>query len=104
MLHEPRRQAKLLIADCIEYPLPNDEVSQLNRQPLSESASNSVRLWLVERTRKTRHASCFGFDSRADLATDLQHALMGVTLEGKLHLAPIGPNPQHVLDVATGQN
>ncbi|KAH8807439.1 S-adenosyl-L-methionine-dependent methyltransferase [Xylogone sp. PMI_703] len=32
---------------------------------------------------------------------DLQHALFGVTLNGKLHLAPI-KNPQEVLDIATG--
>jgi hypothetical protein len=34
--------------------------------------------------------------------TDLQHALMGLSL-GSLHLAPIGPNPQNVLDVGTGE-
>ncbi|RFU25119.1 hypothetical protein B7463_g11214, partial [Scytalidium lignicola] len=32
---------------------------------------------------------------------DLQHALFGVTLNGRLHLAPI-KNPQEVLDTATG--
>lgn len=32
---------------------------------------------------------------------DLQHALFGVTLGGKLHLAPL-KNPQEVLDIATG--
>ena len=35
--------------------------------------------------------------------TDLQHALFGLSLEGNLHLAPIGPNPQNVLDFATGK-
>jgi hypothetical protein len=34
--------------------------------------------------------------------TDIQHALFGLSLEGNLHLAPIGSNPQNVLDVATG--
>jgi hypothetical protein len=34
--------------------------------------------------------------------TEIQHALFGLSLEGNLHLAPIGSNPQNVLDVATG--
>src|SRR5450756_2017626 len=33
---------------------------------------------------------------------DMQHKMWSITLDGKLHLAPIGPNPQNVLDVATG--
>jgi hypothetical protein len=33
---------------------------------------------------------------------DLQHTLFNITLGDKLYLAPIGPNPQHVLDIATG--
>ena len=41
--------------------------------------------------------------SRFINASDLQHALFGITLSGKLHLAPINPNPQHVLDIATGR-
>jgi hypothetical protein len=40
----------------------------------------------------------------ADGSTDLQHALFGVTLEGRLHLAPISPNCYNVLDIATGQS
>lgn len=43
------------------------------------------------------------FIDRANLAGDLQHALFGLTLAGKLYLAPIGPNPQHVLDIGTGE-
>jgi hypothetical protein len=35
------------------------------------------------------------------MTTDLQHAVFGMSL-GKLHLAPIGPTPQNVLDIATG--
>jgi ubiquinone/menaquinone biosynthesis C-methylase UbiE len=33
---------------------------------------------------------------------DMQHKMWSITLDGKLHLAPIDPNPQNVLDVATG--
>jgi len=33
---------------------------------------------------------------------DLQHHLLLVLLENRLQLAPIGPNPQNVLDVGTG--
>jgi ubiquinone/menaquinone biosynthesis C-methylase UbiE len=33
---------------------------------------------------------------------DLQHHLCVILLDGRLQLAPIGPNPQNVLDVGTG--
>jgi ubiquinone/menaquinone biosynthesis C-methylase UbiE len=33
---------------------------------------------------------------------DMQHKMWSITLDGKLHWAPIDPNPQNVLDVATG--
>lgn len=34
--------------------------------------------------------------------TDLQHACFIITTGGKLHLAPIGNDIRHVLDLATG--
>jgi hypothetical protein len=37
------------------------------------------------------------------IVTDLQHTLFKITLDEKLHLAPIKPNPQNVLDVGTGE-
>ncbi|KAK7914479.1 methyltransferase domain-containing protein [Apiospora marii] len=33
---------------------------------------------------------------------DLQHKMWEITLDGNLHLAPIGPSPHYVLDIATG--
>lgn len=33
---------------------------------------------------------------------DIFHHLMGLMLGGRLHLAPIGPQPQRILDIATG--
>lgn len=33
---------------------------------------------------------------------DLQHQLFEIMLDGRLHLAPIPPTPQCVLDIATG--
>lgn len=36
------------------------------------------------------------------MGIDLQHALFGVTLEGKLHLAPISDKIENCLDIATG--
>ena len=38
----------------------------------------------------------------ADQFLDLQHELLCLTTGGKLHLSPIGPNPQNVIDVGTG--
>lgn len=32
----------------------------------------------------------------------MQNKMWSVTLENKLHLAPIGSDPQNVLDIATG--
>ena len=32
----------------------------------------------------------------------MQHKMWSITLDGKLHLAPIGINPQNVLDIGTG--
>ena len=40
-------------------------------------------------------------DERANDQQDLAHHLYLMTLEGKLHLAPI-ENPQRILDVGTG--
>lgn len=33
---------------------------------------------------------------------DLQHHMLLIMLDGRLHLAPINPNLQNVLDVGTG--
>lgn len=32
----------------------------------------------------------------------MQNKMWSITLDNKLHLAPIGSNPQNVLDIATG--
>jgi hypothetical protein len=34
---------------------------------------------------------------------DLQHALFKLTLNGKLYLAPLNHDLNHVLDIATGE-
>ncbi|CAG8977293.1 hypothetical protein HYALB_00012985 [Hymenoscyphus albidus] len=41
-------------------------------------------------------------DAQEQERLDLQHALFGVTLEGKLHLAPIADGIENCLDIATG--
>lgn len=33
---------------------------------------------------------------------DMHHHLATLLLDGKLHVAPIGENPQRILDLATG--
>jgi ubiquinone/menaquinone biosynthesis C-methylase UbiE len=41
-------------------------------------------------------------DNREQERLDFQHYFMLILLDGRLHLAPIGENPQSVLDVGTG--
>lgn len=41
-------------------------------------------------------------DEKEEDRLDMYHALMQVLLDGKLHLAPIGSNPQRVIDLGTG--
>jgi hypothetical protein len=41
-------------------------------------------------------------DFREQERLDFQHYFMLILLGGKLHLAPIGENPQNVLDIGTG--
>lgn len=41
-------------------------------------------------------------DPIAKSKVDLQHALFYMSLDGKLHLAPIGDSPSNVLDIGTG--
>jgi ubiquinone/menaquinone biosynthesis C-methylase UbiE len=40
-------------------------------------------------------------NDKANVCIDLQHQLFLITLEGKLHLAPL-KDPQLVLDIGTG--
>jgi ubiquinone/menaquinone biosynthesis C-methylase UbiE len=43
------------------------------------------------------------FSSEKELESlDIHHALMLALLDGRLHWAPIDPNPQRVLDIGTG--
>lgn len=32
----------------------------------------------------------------------MHHHIFGLLLDGELHLAPVGENPQNILDVGTG--
>jgi hypothetical protein len=59
---------------------------------------------LAARAGEIRHAPySSGRDCIVLIADeDLQHALFLFTTHGKLYLAPIGDNPQNVLDMATG--
>jgi hypothetical protein len=74
--------------------------SVLRAKSYSPAGSNVLRQ--PERTGKIRCVVPFLKLSIANTSSDLQHVLMGVTL-GKLHLAPIDPTPQNVVDIATGQ-
>lgn len=75
-----------------------------------ESSTQSVRSSIyefVEENGRTFHKYKEGKynlpnDAIEQDRLDLQHHLMLVLLDGKLNLAPIGKNPQRVLDVGTG--
>lgn len=44
----------------------------------------------------------FPNDEQENDRLDIHNHLMGLILNGKLHLAPIGSNPQAILSLATG--
>ncbi|KAF1812195.1 S-adenosyl-L-methionine-dependent methyltransferase [Eremomyces bilateralis CBS 781.70] len=44
----------------------------------------------------------FPCDEKESDRLDLQHHLFQLTLDGKLFLAPVGPDPHHILDIGTG--
>ncbi|KAK2748780.1 hypothetical protein FQN57_000361 [Myotisia sp. PD_48] len=79
-----------------------DEVSTF-----SESLASSVYNF-VEEYGRVYHSfrdfagNCLPSDERETDRLDIHHALMLALLDGKLHWAPIGKNPQRVLDIGTG--
>jgi hypothetical protein len=72
----------------------------------STSLSSSVRDYAFENGRRYHkfREGAYNFpndDSEQD-REDMKHAMMVNLLGGRLHFAPIGDNPQNVLDVGTG--
>ncbi|PGH18127.1 hypothetical protein AJ79_00755 [Helicocarpus griseus UAMH5409] len=75
-----------------------------------EDITKSVTLSLnkyLEQNRRVRGAYKDEEQTSADDGMkidrlELQHQLFHITLDGKLHLAPIAENPRDVLDIATG--
>jgi len=65
------------------YVYPNDEVS-------NDTDPDPVHLRNIE-----------PFQDEKD-RLDIMHKLFEVRLEGKLHMAPIGEDPQRILDIGTG--
>lgn len=69
------------------------------------SISSSVRAGVMENGlryhgfRKDRTYYPFPNDENEQNRDDMKHALMGMVMEGKLHFAPIGDNPQSILDL-----
>ncbi|KAL1987418.1 hypothetical protein VTN96DRAFT_3800 [Rasamsonia emersonii] len=77
-----------------------------NRSASSASITSSITRYRWENGRRY-HAYKDGAywgpnDEKAANHLDIAHHLFLLTLKNKLHLAPIGDNPQRVLDIGTG--
>jgi hypothetical protein len=83
--------------DALEYAYPNDEVGCPTLFPVLRTNIRSAR------GRSSRYiATLRSVPYITDSIADLQHHLYGLTLEGKLFLAPIKKDAQNVLDIGTG--
>ncbi|KAH7381937.1 S-adenosyl-L-methionine-dependent methyltransferase [Cadophora sp. MPI-SDFR-AT-0126] len=85
----------------------SDTDSALGSMPASSTVSLRSSVYeYIEENGRTYHAFNAGKyigpnDEIEQERLDLQHHLFVMTMDSKLHLAPI-ENPQHVLDIATG--
>ncbi|KAK0117996.1 hypothetical protein ONS95_012307 [Cadophora gregata] len=72
------------------------------------SLSSSVKDGVIENGlryhgfRKDRTYYPFPNDENEQNRDDMKHAMTGMMMGGKLHFAPIGDNPQSILDLGTG--
>ncbi|KAG4430286.1 hypothetical protein IFR05_014233 [Cadophora sp. M221] len=75
---------------------------------IDASLSSSVKAGVVENGlryhgfRRDRTYYPFPNDENEQNRDDMKHAIMGILMNGKLHFAPIGDNPQSILDLGTG--
>jgi hypothetical protein len=73
---------------------------------LSSSISNSVRDYMFENGRRYHRfregAYNFPNDETEQDREDMKHAMVANLCGGRLHFAPIGDNPQNILDMGTG--
>jgi hypothetical protein len=63
---------------------------------------SNLTCYLTGRETEIRYVISLSTSSQIKVMTDLQHTLFYITFGEKLYLAPIGPNLQNVLDIATG--
>ncbi|KAH6711596.1 S-adenosyl-L-methionine-dependent methyltransferase [Leptodontidium sp. MPI-SDFR-AT-0119] len=75
---------------------------------IDASLSSSVKAGVIENGlryhgfRRDRTYYPFPNDENEQNRDDMKHAIMGILMSGKLHFAPIGENPQSILDLGTG--
>lgn len=72
---------------------------------IDASLSSSVKAGVIENGlryhgfRRDRTYYPFPNDENEQNRDDMKHAIMGILMSGKLHFAPIGENPQSILDL-----
>ncbi|KAK7984048.1 S-adenosyl-L-methionine-dependent methyltransferase [Apiospora arundinis] len=94
-------------ADQTSYNNDSDSAIEMGSNRTSTYSMTSSVAERLEENGRTYHSYKDGKyllpNDEAELdRLDLQHKMWEITLDGNLHLAPIGPSPHHVLDIATG--
>ncbi|KAF4966627.1 hypothetical protein FSARC_5712 [Fusarium sarcochroum] len=100
-----------IVADSDEYSSPGDAGTDAgygsdNMSSASTSIGSSVRDYMFENGRRYHsfRAGAYNFpnDDVEQEREDMKHAMVKLLSGQKLHFAPLGDNPQNVLDIGTG--
>ena len=87
--------------------MDEDDYASSGYDTSTASLTSSINEYILEHGR--RYHAYFGpnkslmpIDDTEQDRLDLHHEIFLKILDGKLHLAPIGNNPQKILDIGTG--
>ncbi|KAG8671621.1 hypothetical protein FPOAC2_04968 [Fusarium poae] len=96
-----------IVADSDEYNSTDDAgYGSDNMSSASTSIGSSVRDYMFENGRRYHsfRAGAYNFpnDDVEQEREDMKHAMVRLLSGQKLHFAPLGDNPQNILDIGTG--
>ena len=96
-----------IVADSDEYNSADDAgYGSDNMSSASTSIGSSVRDYMFENGRRYHsfRAGAYNFpnDDVEQEREDMKHAMVRLLSGQKLHFAPLGDNPQNILDIGTG--